>query len=199
MEQIRASIYLLSDPGTGAVRYVGKTTTSLRERVSAHLLEARKNVRRSHRNHWLRTLTERPTVTLVEEVNGRLEDINAVECRWIARLRADGCRLTNATDGGEGIVGYRHTPEAKAAMSRARLGKPRPPHVVEALRRANTGKRHSAEARAKMSASQKGLPRLTPEHKAKLKAANTGRKMSPETRETLRVAYAAWRAKRKVA
>lgn len=40
-------------------------------------------------------------------------------------------------------------------IAAARRGKPRPPHVVEAIRRASTGRMPSEESRAKMSAAQK--------------------------------------------
>jgi len=46
-------------------------------------------------------------------------------------------------------------PVRRAKIAAAKLGKPRPPEVIEALRRANLGKKLSAETRAKMSAAAK--------------------------------------------
>src|SRR5262249_26605268 len=46
-------------------------------------------------------------------------------------------------------------PEADAArrekIAAAKRGKPRPRHVIEAMRKANLGRKHTGEARAKMS------------------------------------------------
>jgi hypothetical protein len=46
-------------------------------------------------------------------------------------------------------------PERCAKIAAARRGKPRPPHVVEAVRAAHTGSVHTAETRRKMSESHK--------------------------------------------
>lgn len=50
---------------------------------------------------------------------------------------------------------HRSSPERAAKIAAAKRGKPRPKHVVEAIRRASLGRRHSAEARQRMSAAQK--------------------------------------------
>jgi hypothetical protein len=44
-----------------------------------------------------------------------------------------------------------NSPEANAKKAAAKLGKPRPAHVLEALRRANTGRKLTAEHRAKIA------------------------------------------------
>ncbi|MGD9646352.1 MAG: hypothetical protein AB7U73_11625 [Pirellulales bacterium] len=46
-------------------------------------------------------------------------------------------------------------PERCAKIAAARRGKPRPPHVVEAIRQAHLGMRHTPEARRKMSEAQR--------------------------------------------
>jgi hypothetical protein len=52
--------------------------------------------------------------------------------------------------------------ERRAKISAARKGKPRPPHVVEAVRRSSTGRRHGEEARAKMSQANRKRGALVP-------------------------------------
>jgi hypothetical protein len=47
------------------------------------------------------------------------------------------------------------TPERAAKIAAAKRGKPRPAHVIEAMRAANTGKKASKEAREKMSEANK--------------------------------------------
>jgi hypothetical protein len=46
-------------------------------------------------------------------------------------------------------------PVRRAKIAAAKLGKPRPPEVIEAMRRANLGRKLSAATRAKMSAAHK--------------------------------------------
>lgn len=42
------------------------------------------------------------------------------------------------------------SPERRAKIAASKRGKPRPPHVVEAVRKAHVGKKHSEETRQKM-------------------------------------------------
>ena len=69
------------------------------------------------------------------------EQAFADEIQQIAQLRAEGYELVNRTDGGDGTSGYRHTPEAKAKMSKATVGRPS----------AFKGRVHSDEAKAKLA------------------------------------------------
>jgi len=55
----------------------------------------------------------------------------------------------------EGMHAKARDPVRRAKIAASRRGKPRPPEVIEALRRANLGKKLSAETRAKMSAAHK--------------------------------------------
>jgi hypothetical protein len=43
-----------------------------------------------------------------------------------------------------------HDPERAAKISAAKVGKPQPPHVIEALRKANKGRKLSAAHRRKL-------------------------------------------------
>ncbi len=126
-------------------------------------------------------------------------EARAAEIYWIDRLRTFGVRLYNLTDGGDGILGHRHSEEARAKMRR-----PKSLEHRAKLRAANLGKssstkgcRLSEEMKAKLSAAKKGKPsprrgvpmseeqklRLadklrqpkTPEHREKLRAANLGK------------------------
>jgi hypothetical protein len=49
--------------------------------------------------------------------------------------------------------------ERRAKISAAKKGKPRPPHVIEAMMRGRTGKPQSEEARRKMSQAQRSRQR----------------------------------------
>ena len=96
------SVYALHDPRDGSVRYIGKTTLSPEERLSAHIKAARTRGR-ARSWTWIRGLLRdglAPTVSLLEQAN--LASLNECERRWIAHGKANGWTLTNLTDGGDG-------------------------------------------------------------------------------------------------
>jgi hypothetical protein len=154
-----SSIYLLADPVSGEICYVGKTTQRPIVRFRRHLTDKDKNNRMS----WIRSLALRglrPCLVVVQ----RVPSATAAEAEryWIAYFRACGCPLTNMTDGGDGVLGLSPSEESKESRRRALLG-----HAV------------SDETRARISAALRGK-KLTPEHRAKLSTMRTGKKRSAE-------------------
>lgn len=95
-------IYVLIDPITNEIRYVGKTKYSLHSRLCKHLLSKERN----HRANWIKGLQTRnlkPLIELLEEV----EDQNWQfwEKYWISQFKTWGFNLVNLTEGGEtGII-----------------------------------------------------------------------------------------------
>jgi len=75
--------------------------------------------------------------------------------------------LTNQTDGGEGVSGWKVTPERLASMAAIKLGT-----------------KHSPEIRAKIGAAHRGK-KYTPEQRARISAAKTGHKHSAEVRANM--------------
>ncbi|MDO9541688.1 MAG: NUMOD3 domain-containing DNA-binding protein [Kiritimatiellia bacterium] len=115
-------IYVLTEPD-GEIRYVGKTGKTLHVRFSLHLSESRQGLK-NHRCNWIRSVLSKgylPTIQLIGEVegNGCKEEI-----AWIAYGRAEGWRLVNETDGGEGALGCVFSDERIRKMSLAKKGKP---------------------------------------------------------------------------
>jgi hypothetical protein len=118
---------------------------------------------------------------------------------WIAHYRAAGCPLTNATDGGEGAVGYRHTDEARRQMAAMATGKKRGPHtpahreaIAEAQRQRvrhpyQWGHGHSDAAKKHIGDAHRGKNRASrPDAvKAKIAATLKGRSHSAERRENI--------------
>lgn len=95
-------IYVLKDPHTNAVRYVGKTVRTLKTRLQAHV--ARSAALKTHKDCWIRGLMAldlRPLIESIEVVEGA--EWGEREIFWIAHFRAIGTSLTNQTMGGEGI------------------------------------------------------------------------------------------------
>lgn len=87
----------------------------------------------------------------------------ALEIERIAYWRSVGAPLTNYTDGGEGVVGLKHSEETRAKIRAKRALQVMPPC--------------SEEKKAKIAAKQRGVKRgPNPEHSAKMR----GRKQSPE-------------------
>lgn len=110
---------------------------------------------------------------------------------------ANGGPLVNFTDGGEGVVGYRHTDLAKEKVRAVHKGKKLTLEQIEALRSVNLGRKWTPEQIAKRVAKQKGQKRaaefgermrqlnlgrkLTEEQKRKVSLTSLGRKQSPES------------------
>ena len=136
-------VYILRDPRVEdfnqSVRYVGKTHRKPQERLMGHLSEVRRG-KRTHKCNMLRELLAASVFPIQEiiEVGTSERDWQKAEIAWIAYYRALGCPLTNATDGGEGTInpsaetrakrsmscrGYVHTPDARAAISKALKGR----------------------------------------------------------------------------
>ena len=171
-------IYGLDDPETQQLRYVGKTTRNLSQRLRDHL----KDKRRCHRVNWIKNLTVRglqPGIFEIESVLDR--QANEAEKFWIAYFQYIGADLTNGTSGGTGGntgQGTHRTPEVRAKMSAAqriaqhgnqkRLGKKHSPETLAKMRiiklgnqyaRGHHGSRgyhHTPEARAKISVASRG-------------------------------------------
>jgi hypothetical protein len=184
-------LYVLRDPRTSAIRYAGKTSMSLAQRLRDHIASARKAApeTRNHRINWIREVLDaghRPVIEFVQETTR--DDWPADERTLIARLRAEGHALVNGDDGGWPTAAA-VTPTASArrwaTINAKRMredGTLAPffsPETLEAMRERETGKTLSAETKAKLSAALKGRrrdPAAVEASASKLR----GRPQSPE-------------------
>ncbi len=161
-------IYGLYDPRNDELRYIGKAN-DLDRRLWQHINDA-KNGQKTYRSDWIRSLLELnviPAIKLLEQSteNAWQEDEKA----WIAKIKKEGGRLTNLTEGGDGLVGYSHSEETKEKISQTNIesgivppnwkGRTQSPeHIrkrVEARQRAdNYG--HTEESRKNISEGRKG-------------------------------------------
>lgn len=155
------SVYILRDPRTNEIKYVGVTNGCTRHRLAQHIYDRC----RTRRGRWvaeLFALELRPIMEVVECVPTAQRD--EAEKRWIKRYRAQGIDLLNATRGGKGHTG----PMSESAK--------------EKLRKIKTGRRMTFAdpvGRAlRISASMIGITR-SPETRAKLAAASRGRSVIP--------------------
>lgn len=124
--------------------YIGKGTGS---RASSHLTTSSMKGR-SHKNNVIRKALANGVAVLVEILHDGLTDREALEkeVELIAKFgrKINGGCLTNATDGGDGASGYKHTEEAKRKIAESKTGNQ---NNGSGMR----GKAHNPETRAKMS------------------------------------------------
>jgi group I intron endonuclease len=118
------------------------------------------------------------------------EEALEYEVYYIAVYKDEfGFKLSNMTDGGEGITGYHHTEETREKLAKVmreiRVGENAPMF----------GKTHSKQSRLKMSKARigvqpanKGVP-MPPAAKEKMRRKLTGRKLSDEARAKTKLAF----------
>lgn len=90
------SIYVLKEPDTGEVRYVGRSVDPF-TRFSHHLTFDPRQPRLSAKEEWvcqLRAQGKQPVLEVVATTKWSVQ--RRVELEWIRRMLADGARLTNS-------------------------------------------------------------------------------------------------------
>lgn len=105
------ALYILIDPITNSIRYVGKTKQDLKERLARHVRDALEMdgatwADRTHRANWIRKVLsqgQRPRISEMCRYND-LESVNAAERFFIHHIRSVRNDLTNATAGGDGGI-----------------------------------------------------------------------------------------------
>jgi group I intron endonuclease len=168
---VKVYIYGLYDD-TG-IRYVGQGADP-DKRLRDHMRSKKKN----HKTNWIQKLKSEekaPKVCILEETDE--ENFEERERFWIAFGRENGWKLTNATNGGIGTRGYKHSKEARQKMADAKIG-----NTWNIGRLA--GKPKSEEQKRKIAATLTGRT-LSDEHKRKISEAGKGRVQSTETRKKL--------------
>ena len=137
-------IYALLCPKCGCPRYVGQSSHGMR-RINDHMLGMGCDDGSTYKKHWVQSLLNqglRPGWVILLELPDD-QHLDEAEVYWIAEMRRRGCPLTNLTDGGGGLRGYKQSPET---IERRMV------HV--------RGIPKSEETRAKISASLRGRPQL---------------------------------------
>jgi hypothetical protein len=118
---LNALIYGLIDPRNEELRYVGRTTNTLKKRWKEHIRDAKDLRDTAPRFAWIRELLSlglQPEIFLIEEVTQ--DDMREAEGAWMAYFRYIGARLLNVPyrNGNEGAK-YRDfdwTPEIIAKL-----------------------------------------------------------------------------------
>jgi hypothetical protein len=136
----------------------------------------RYTTKQGRNEYWNRIVAKHGFVAEIVKDGLSFDEANACEIELIKQLRDQGCQLCNMTDGGEGCLGVKKTPEQKASISLKNKGKKRSDEAkAKMLGNKNAlGATRSEETKAKMSASKKGTNNLV------------GRPVSQETRNKIR-------------
>ena len=136
---VECVVYGLYDPRTKAIRYIGQTVRSARQRLYGHLGDAKRH-EHTHVARWIADLASvglRPTVEVLERCHSA-EVLGDRERYWIALARERGESLTNITDGGDGgVPGWVPTEETR--------------HKFKQRRNVWRGRKHTEESKRLMS------------------------------------------------
>ncbi|MBQ3452306.1 MAG: GIY-YIG nuclease family protein, partial [Selenomonadaceae bacterium] len=93
------------------MKYVGQTTKSTEERFNQHASNKKSYIGRAIRKYGV----ENFSIEILEECD-TCEQLNEREMFWIAALDCKHPNGYNFSDGGEGNVGWSHTPESITKM-----------------------------------------------------------------------------------
>jgi group I intron endonuclease len=180
-------IYALLEPKTNEIRYIGKAK-NLVIRLRKHV-QSSKLKEKTHKNNWVKSLLKSGEIFVSIVIDSALTDdeLNEKEIKWISHYKTIGCRLTNATTGGDG---GKLSPESILKMKETRKKNPPKPHWLgkkfekehcENLSKSKKGYVTSKETKEKLSQSHKGLNtwsknrKASEETKIKMSKSRTGK------------------------
>lgn len=122
-------IYILVDPLTDEIRYVGKTN-NLAKRRTYHFSITVQSKLRCHVSRWLTKILNqglRPLMIEIDKVEG---DWEWCEKYWIEQFKIWGCNLTNHSIGGGGTTGWQPSEEFRKKQSILKMGRKVPQNVI---------------------------------------------------------------------
>ncbi len=93
-------IYILIDPISQEVRYVGKSINP-EVRLRKHISEAKNSNTNNHRVNWIKNLLRqnlKPKMEIIDTIDDNWEWL---EEYWVSQLKTWGFNLVNSTNGGE--------------------------------------------------------------------------------------------------
>lgn len=123
-------IYILKDPISNEVRYVGKSNNP-ESRLKRHLSDYSLIESWTSKNKWLLNLKKnnlQPILEVIESTDS--DNIDELEIKWVKHYRDLGLNLTNGTDGGDGFdwTGKKHSNES---IQRLKLCHPNRKEIIQ--------------------------------------------------------------------
>jgi predicted GIY-YIG superfamily endonuclease len=191
-------IYVLLDPTTHEVRYIGKSK-NINKRLATHISALYKH---THKENWIRSLKlqhQTPIILAIWSADNE-QTIIKNEMEFIELAKLLKINLTNGTNGGVGSSGRIVSPETREKMRQAQLGKKLSEEtkkkISEKLKgnKYSLGVKHTQETKEKIIKSTTGLKRSEEtKHKisiSKIGSKNPfyGKKHTEETKEKIRKA-----------
>lgn len=88
---MRYIIYTLSDPITMDVRYVGATSSTLKNRLEGHLLQKAGTLK----CNWISSLKDNGLIPVIEEIETVKYELKSLENYWISQFDSWGFDLFN--------------------------------------------------------------------------------------------------------
>lgn len=156
-------IYCLKNPITNEIRYVGKTSRKLCQRLGNHIYNAKYTKHNKHLSNWILSLLNqglKPIIEILDECNEY--NWQDMERYWIKYFP----NLINYTDGGDGCLGFKHSQE-----------------TINKLKN-KVGKKHTEEFKKALSERSKSLER-TGEWCNNISKGNRGKILSMEHKRAL--------------
>jgi len=190
----RVTVYGLCSSEDGELRYIGQTTKSLRHRLMVHLQWQKRED--NYRSRWIASVLRNGYEIEIFPIKTDAV-LHEDEVQIIREYKAQGINLVNSTLGGDGWIGIPKLQEHKDKIAAAHRGTKKPWNI--ARNKSYTGTKRAPlteEHKAKVSAGNKGKAKpfliernksvvWTGEMRAKVGAANRGRKVSPEVKARL--------------
>lgn len=153
-------IYTLqSTSNLNQITYVGKTTQSLKRRLSQHLCDARKakkNYYTKNKNYnWINTEIENGYEIIILELDeldvNNSDDWEWLEQYWISQIKTWGFNINNLTDGGDGNKNQVFSKESIEKRAKKLKGVPRPQEVKDKISKSHLGKSLTEEHKHNVS------------------------------------------------
>jgi hypothetical protein len=194
-DSIRWQIYYLSSSESPkCVKYVGFTSAGLSRRLKDHIrVSLRNNQQQLLLYNWVRKITSNGETLLITELQSGygLSDGMSAETAWIWYYLDQGYSLKNASLGGEGMTGYKHTAESRAKISAANIGNKNAlgfKHSDEFRRNLSIKAKNQKQSRESIErgAAKKRGRKHTEEHKRKISEAGKGKHNRPMKEATKR-------------
>lgn len=93
-------IYLLKDPITLDIKYIGKSDDP-NNRLTEHIRKSK--YKNTYKNNWINGLLKSGNLPIMEIIDVvEKNEWSDSEKKWISHYKKLGCKLTNLTDGGDG-------------------------------------------------------------------------------------------------
>lgn len=176
----RYKIYGLFSSSTNELRYIGRTINKIEYRVLNHLKNYSNES--TYKANWIKSeilAGHTPYIKIIQSFdNLSALEFDKLEQYWIKYFRDQGCKLTNLSAGGGGILNP--TLETRYKMSRSHIGKKLSEEQKKKISIGNMGRKVSIETRIKLSKSKIGnkvnIGRVvTQETKDKISKSNKGK------------------------